>query len=133
VWPDPGDSPIWTALNTKPKYVASTTLTDPSWVNTTVLSGDVAAAIRELKAKSAGELQVNGSGKLLRWLFDNQLVDEIILLTYPVIIGQGTRLFPDTGRDAALELIESRATSSGVTIQVYRPTGRPQYANPTPI
>ena len=125
-------SPIAAALNTKPKYVASTTLTNPSWAHTTVLSGDVAVAIRELKAKAAGELQVNGSGKLVRWLFDNQLVDEIILLTYPVIIGEGTRLFPDTGRDRALELVESRATSSGVTIQVYRPTGRPQYANPTP-
>jgi dihydrofolate reductase len=130
VWPDPGDSPIWTALNTKPKYVASTTLSDPRWANTTVLSGDVAAAIGKLKAKPAGELQVHGSGKLIRWLLDNQLVDEIILLTYPVIIGQGTRLFPDTGRDRALELVESRAaTSSGVTIHVYRPTGRPLYAN----
>ena len=132
VWPDPGDSPIWTALNTKPKYVASTTLTEPRWANTTVLSGDSAAAVGELKAKPAGELQVHGSGKLIRWLLDNQLVEEITLLTYPVIIGQGTRLFPDTGRDRALELVESRATSSGVTIQVYRPTGRPQYANPTP-
>src|SRR5439155_1040220 len=128
VWPDPGDSPIWTALNTKPKYVASTTLTEPRWANTTVLSGDTAAAIGELKAKPAGELQVHGSGKLIRWLVDKQLVDEITLLTYPVIIGQGTRLFPDTGRDRALELVESRATSSGVTIQVYRPTGRPEYA-----
>src|SRR2546421_2853888 len=132
VWPDPGDSPIWTALNTKPKYVASTTLTKPSWAHTTVLSGDVAVAIRELKAKSAGELQVNGSGKLVRWLFDNELVDESILLTYPVIIGEGARLVPDSGRDRALELVASRTTSSGVTIQVYRPTGRPQYANPTP-
>ena len=132
VWPDPGDSPIWTALNTKPKYVASTTLTEPRWVNTTVLSGDTAAAVGKLKARPAGELQVHGSGNLIRWLLDNQLVDEITLLTYPVIIGQGMRLFPDTGRDRALELVESRATSSGVTIQVYRPTGRPQYANPTP-
>ena len=130
VWPDPGDSPIWTALNTKPKYVASTTLTKPSWAKTTVLSGDTAAAIGELKAKPAGEVQVHGSGKLIRWLLDKQLVDEIILFIYPLIVGQGMRLFPDTGRDRALELIESRATSSGVTIQVYRPTGRPQYANP---
>jgi dihydrofolate reductase len=129
VWPDPGDSPIWTALNTQPKYVASTTLTDPRWANTTVLSGDVAAAVGKLKAKPAGEIQVHGSGKLIRWLLDNQLVDELTLLTYPVIIGQGARLFPDTGRDNALQLIESRATSSGVTIKVYRPTGRPQYAN----
>jgi dihydrofolate reductase len=127
-WADPGDSPIWTALNTQPKYVASTTLTDPQWANTTVLSGDLKAAIGELKAKPAGELQVHGSGALVRWLLDNQLVDEFILLTYPVVIGQGTRLFPDTGPDAALDLVESRAFSKGITLQVYRPTGRPQYA-----
>jgi dihydrofolate reductase len=130
-WDDPGDSPIWTALNTKPKYVVSATLSDPQWADTTVLSGDVAAAVGELKARPAGELQVHGSGRLVRWLFDNQLVDEIILLTYPVVIGQGTRLFPDTGPDAALDLLDSRATPKGVTIQVYRPTGRPQYAPST--
>jgi dihydrofolate reductase len=123
-----GNNPISVALNTRPKYVASTTLTDPHWADTTVLSGEVAAAIRELKAKPAGELQVHGSGNLVRWLLDNQLVDEIILLTYPVVIGQGMRLFPDTGPDTALELVDSRATSKGVTIQIYRPTGRPQYA-----
>jgi dihydrofolate reductase len=75
--------PIGRALNSKPKYVASTTLTDPQWGDTTVLSGDVAAAIGELKAKPAGELQVHGSGHLVRWLLDNQLVDEITLLTIP--------------------------------------------------
>jgi dihydrofolate reductase len=128
---DPGINPIAAALNTRPKYVASTTLTDPQWADTTVLSGDVAAAVRELKAKPAGELQVHGNGSLVRWLFDNDLVDEITLLTYPVVVGQGTRLFPDTGQDRALELVESRATPSGVTIQVYRPTGRPQYARST--
>ncbi|QYN34690.1 dihydrofolate reductase family protein [Pseudonocardia sp. DSM 110487] len=123
-----GDNPIGVALNTRPKYVASTTLTDPQWADTTVLSGDVAAAIRELKAKPGDDLQVYGSGSLVRWLFDNQLVDEITLLTYPVVVGQGTRLFPSTGPDTALELVESRATPGGVTIQVYRPAGRPQYA-----
>jgi dihydrofolate reductase len=128
-WDDPGDSPIWTALNTQPKYVASTTLSDPRWADTTVLSGDLAAAIGELKAKPGGELQVHGSGSLIRWLFDNEFVDEIILLTYPVVVGQGTRLFPDTGPDTALELVDSRATPKGITIQVYRPTGRPQYAD----
>src|SRR5882724_3647802 len=126
-WDDPGDSPIWTALNTQPKYVASTTLTEPRWANTTVLSGDVAAAIGELKAKPAGELQVHGSGALIRWLLENDLVDEINLLIVPVILGQGTRLFPDAGPDIALDLVDSRADSKGVTIQVYRPTGRPQY------
>lgn len=133
VWPDPGDSAIWTALNTRPKYVASTTLTDPQWTNTTVLSGDIAAAIRKLKARPGGELQVHGSGKLARWLLANQLVDQITLLIYPVIIGQGTRLFPDTGPDAALDLADSRSTSMGITIQVYRLTGRrPEYAMATP-
>src|ERR671932_1451022 len=129
---DPGNHQIAAALNTKPKYVASTTLTDPRWAGTTVLSGDVAAAIGELKAKPGGELQVHGSGALIRWLFDNQLADEITLLTYPVVVGQGTRLFPDAGPDTALELVDSRATPKGVTIQVYRPSGRPQYAAATP-
>jgi dihydrofolate reductase len=128
VMPDPSDNPIAGPLNTRPKYVASTTLTDPQWAGTTVLSGDVTAAVRELKAQPAGELQVHGSGALVRWLFDNQLVDEITLLTYPVVIGQGTRLFPDAGPDTALDLVSSRATAGGVTVQVYRPAGRPQYA-----
>jgi dihydrofolate reductase len=128
---DMRQSPIGGALSSKPKYVASTTLTDPQWAETTVLSGDVAAAIVELKATPAGELQVHGSGSLVRWLFDNQLVDEITLLTYPVVLGQGTRLFPDTGPDRALELVDFRSTPSGVIIQVYRPAGRPQYATAT--
>jgi dihydrofolate reductase len=123
-----GNNPISVALNTRPKYVASTTLTDAQWADTTVLSGDLAAALGELKAEPGGELQVHGSGNLVRWLLDNHLVDEITLLTYPVVVGQGTRLFPASGPDAALELVDSRATSGGVTIQVYRPTGRPQYA-----
>jgi dihydrofolate reductase len=126
-----GDNPISVALNTKPKYVASTTLSDPHWADTTVLSGDLAAAIGELKADPAGELQVHGSGALIRWLLENDLVDELTLLTYPVVIGQGTRLFPDAGPDLALDLVESRADSKGVTIQVYRPSGRPQYATAT--
>jgi dihydrofolate reductase len=131
VMPDPDTNPIAGPLNVRPKYVASTTLTDPEWADTTVLSGDVAAAIGELKAKPGGELQVHGSGNLVRWLLDNQLVDEITLLTYPLVIGQGTRLFPDSGSDIALDLVDSRATPSGVTIQVYRPTGRPKYETAT--
>jgi len=120
--------PIGVALNKTPKYVASTTLTEPRWADTTVLSGDLAAAIGELKAKPGGELQVHGSGTLIRWLLDNDLVDEITLLIVPVVLGQGARLFPGTGPDIALDLVESRADSKGVTIQVYRPAGRPQYA-----
>jgi len=128
VMPDPDNNPIAGPLNRRPKYVASTTLTDPDWADTTVLSGEVAAAVGELKAAPGGELQVHGSGNLARWLLENQLVDEITLLTYPLVLGQGTRLFPDTGPDTALDLVDSRATTSGVTIQVYRPSGRPQYA-----
>jgi dihydrofolate reductase len=119
--------PIGVALNTQPKYVASTTLTEPGWENTTVLSGDVAAAVGELKAKPGGELQVHGSGALIQWLLAHELVDEMTLLIVPVVLGQGARLFPDAGPDIALDLVDSRADSKGVTIQVYRPNGRPQY------
>jgi dihydrofolate reductase len=129
--PDPGGNPIWTALHTKPKYLASTTLTDPRWADTTVLSGDLGAAIAELTATPGGELQVHGSGALIRWLLANQLVDELTLLVCPVVVGQGRRLFPDTGPDIALELVASRSTPKGVTIQRYRPTGRPQYETAT--
>ena len=122
-----GDNPISEALNTRPKYVASTTLTNPQWAGTTVLSGDVAAAVGELKAKPGGELQVVGSLSVVRLLLDHDLVDELTLLTAPVVVGQGRRLFPDTGPDLALELVESRATANGVTMQVYRTAGRPQY------
>ena len=122
-----GDNPISVALNTRPKYVASTTLTDPEWAGTTVLSGDVATAVGELKAKPGGELQVVGSLSVVRLLLDNDLVEELTLLTYPVVVGQGRRLFPDTGPDLALELVESRATANGVAIQVYRTAGSPQY------
>jgi dihydrofolate reductase len=125
---DSGISPIADALNARPKYVVSNTLTNPEWADTTLLSGDVAAAIRELKASPGGELQVHGSGTLVRWLLDNELVDEMGLLVCPVIVGQGTRLFPDTGPDIALELIDSRAYPKGITLQVYRPGGRPEYA-----
>ena len=126
---DPGNHPITDALNRKPKYVASTTLTEPRWADTTLLSGDLAAAIGDLRADPAGELQVHGSGALIRWLLENNLVDEISLLIVPVVLGQGTRLFPDAGPNIALDLVDSRADSKGVTIQLYRPTGRPQYAN----
>jgi dihydrofolate reductase len=123
-----GNNPISAALNTMPKYVASTTLTDPRWADATILSSDVAAAVGELKAKPGRELHVHGSGALTRWLLDNDLVEEMNLFTCPVVVGQGTRLFPDTGRDRALELLESRVTPGGLIIQVYRLAGRPQYA-----
>ena len=126
------EHPIVGALNTKPKYVASTTLTEPHWADTTVLSRDVAAAIAELKAKPGGELQVHGSGALTRSLLAHDVVDEMTLLVVPVVLGQGRRLFPDDGPDIALELVDSRVDAKGVTIQVFRPAGRPKYAPGTP-
>jgi dihydrofolate reductase len=127
---DVSKSPIGEALNSKPKYVASKTLTDPPWADTTILSGDLAGPVHELKAKEGGELMVPGGGTLIRWLLENELVDELTLFTCPVVVGQGTRLFPDTGPDAAFELVESQTAPSGVIVQVYRPAGRPQYGTP---
>ncbi|MBO4270795.1 dihydrofolate reductase family protein [Microbispora triticiradicis] len=126
----PGWEPVLRALNSRPKYVASATLADPAWPGTTVLSGDLATAVADLKAKPGGELQVHGSGTLTRWLLENDLVDELTLIVVPVVLGQGARLFPDAGPDLALDLVESRVDSQGVTIQVYRPAGRPRYATP---
>jgi len=131
VMPDPDTNPIAAALNSRPKYVVSTTLADPRWAGTTVLQGDVGAAIAELKTNHDGELLVPGSGALVRWLLANDLVDQLDLVTYPVVVGQGTRLFPDSGPDIALELVSSRSTSRGITIQTYRPSGRPEYAAST--
>jgi dihydrofolate reductase len=124
---DPANNLIAAALNTTLKYLASTTITEPTWANTTLLCGDLAAAIGELKAKGAGELQVHGSATLIRWLLEHGLVDEMTLLVVPTVLGQGTRLFPDAGPDIALDLVDSRTDTKGVTIQVYRPNGRPQY------
>ncbi|MFC8732781.1 dihydrofolate reductase family protein [Luteimicrobium sp. NPDC057192] len=121
--------PIGVALERAPKYVASTTLETPTWPRTTVLRGDLADAVHELKAAPGGELQVHGSGVLVRWLLEHDLVDELTLLVVPVVLGQGSRLFPENGPDRALDLVGSRVDSKGVTIQVYRPAGRPHYAH----
>ena len=124
---EPRNHPITDALNRKPKYLVSNTLAEPRWANTTVLSGDVAEAIGELKATPGGELQVHGSGALIRWLLENELLAELSLLICPVVVGQSARLFPDAGPDLALDLIDSRAFPKGITSQTYRPAGRPQY------
>jgi dihydrofolate reductase len=124
---DPAN-PIAGPLNANPKYVASNTLTEASWDGTTVLSGDLVAAIKELKAKHDGELQVHGSGTLVQWLLANDLVDRVELLVYPVVVGQGKRLFPENGPDLALDLVESQSFPKGIILHTYRPNGRPHYA-----
>jgi dihydrofolate reductase len=126
---EPGADPIADAFSSKPIYVASTTLQDPPWAGTTVFSTDVAAAVADLKASADGELQVHGSGQLIRWLLEQDLVDEITLLVCPVVVGEGTRLFPDSGPDLALELVESRTFPTGLALQVYRAAGRPAYGS----
>ncbi|HYN68645.1 MAG TPA: dihydrofolate reductase family protein [Candidatus Eisenbacteria bacterium] len=123
-WPHHDDYPLGHAINVLPKYVPATTLKDPTWQNTHVMDGDVEAAVRELKAKPGRELQVHGSGVLLRWLLERDLVDELNLRIYPVVVGDGLRLFPERGQSHNLELVESRTTPSGVTIQTYRLAGR---------
>jgi dihydrofolate reductase len=123
------NNPFVKALNTRPKFVASNTITDPQWADTTVLSGDLEAAILELKARPGGELQVHGSGRLIRWLLEHDLVDELTLIVFPVIVGGGgTHLFAADGTDVALQLVGSRTFPKGVTVQTYRPAGRPAYA-----
>jgi dihydrofolate reductase len=124
-WPlhDAGDA-VSHGINVLPKYVPSSTLKNPTWQNTHVIDGDVEAAIRELKTQPGRELQVHGSGELLRWLLERDLVDELNLRIYPVIVGDGRRLFPEKGQTHNLELIDSRTLSTGVMLQTYRPNGR---------
>jgi len=130
-WPhvtDPND-PVANSLNTLPKYVASSTLRDPEWNNTTVLDGDLASAVQQLKERDGRELQVHGSGRLVQSLLANDLVDRLNLIVFPVIVGAGRRLFPESGIATGLALDESRTTPSGVAIAVYRPSGRPEFGS----
>jgi dihydrofolate reductase len=121
------DSAVGRALNSKPKYVVSSTLTDPGWDDTTVISGDLGMRIGALKQQPGGNLLVPGGGTLIRALLADDLADEIQLFVAPVILGQGTRLFPESGPDHALDLVGSRVMANGVTVQNYRLAGRPQY------
>jgi dihydrofolate reductase len=127
-WPHHDDNPFGHAINVLPKYVPSTTLKDPTWQNTHVIDGDVEAAVRDLKARPGRELQVHGSGVLLRWLLERDVVDELNLRLYPVVVGDGLRLFPEHGQTHDLTLVESRSLPAGVTLLTYRPAGRATFA-----
>jgi dihydrofolate reductase len=116
------------AISSRPKYLVSTTVADPTWQRTTVVSGDIAAGVRELKARPGGELLVVGSTALARWLLENELVDELNLVQFPVIVGEGERVFPQRGLDFALDLVDSRVFGTGIVALTYRVGGRPQYA-----
>ncbi|MET7572244.1 dihydrofolate reductase family protein [Streptomyces sp. NPDC005492] len=130
-WPlktDPAD-PIASKLNALPKYVASTTLTDPSWAGTTVLGGDLAKEVTDLKERTEGELQVHGSGALVRSLLTLGLLDTIHLVTFPVVLGSGLRLFPEGTAPMAFRRTDGRVTSTGVSIQSYDLAGSPKYGS----
>lgn len=118
------DGAVARTLNALPKYVASTTLRDPAWANTTVLS-DVGRGVRELKAGGEGELNVQGSSNLLQTLQREDLVDEYRIWTCPVVLGRGKRLFGSGSPPCALELVETRANSKGAVYSVYRTAGPP--------
>ncbi|MFF4424056.1 dihydrofolate reductase family protein [Streptomyces sp. NPDC001549] len=129
-WPehdDPAD-PVAGKLNRLPKYVASTTLEEPAWGPVTVLDGEhLQSEIVRVKDTLDGELQLHGSGQLAQWLLARDLVEEINLLVFPVVLGGGQRLFPTGGLPTAYELTASRTTSSGTAIHTYRPTGRASF------
>ncbi|MCX4681166.1 dihydrofolate reductase family protein [Streptomyces sp. NBC_01433] len=123
------DDPIAARLNGLPKYVASRSLTEADWEPTTILSGDVAARVAELKQQPGGELQIHGSACLAASLLADGLIDEVRLMVAPVVVGSGRRLFPDNGVQAGLRLLSSETTPSGVVAQVYESTGLPQYGS----
>ncbi|KOG32880.1 dihydrofolate reductase family protein [Streptomyces resistomycificus] len=130
-WPkntDPAD-PVASKLNALPKYVASSTLTEPGWAGTTVIGRDLAKEVTALKERTDGELQVHGSGALARSLFALDLVDTVHLLTFPVVLGAGHRLFADGAVPTALRHVDGRVTGAGVSIQSYDVTGRPEYGS----
>lgn len=126
-WPDHDDAadPVAGKLNRLPKYVASTTLAEPAWGPVTVLDGEhLQSEVVRVKDALDGELQVHGSGQLAQWLLARDLVDELNLLVFPVVLGAGRRLFPTGGLPTAYETASSRTTSAGTALHTYRPTGR---------
>jgi dihydrofolate reductase len=122
-WPQ-RDGEFADLFNGMPKYVVSTTLRDPEWTNSTVLGGDdVVAAVSKLRDGSAGTIVVHGSAQLVQTLLDNDLVDELRLMLFPVVIGSGKRLFGATGAMKRMRLASSQIVGDGVAIMVYEPAG----------
>jgi dihydrofolate reductase len=132
-WPNVPDdhahAEIARMLNAAPKYVASRTLTSLTWQNSTLLDADVPTAVGKLKEQDLGELQVIGSLNLAQTLIRHNLVDEYRLMTYPVLLGTGKRLFADGTVPTGLALVSTETTTAGVTASVYRPAGAVTYGS----
>jgi dihydrofolate reductase len=127
-WPHVGDhDPIAAKLNSMPKYVASRTIDKVTWNNSTLLQGDVAAAVAALKEQAGGEIQVTGSGDLIQTLIEHDLVDEYRLWVFPVVLGAGKRLFARGAIPASLKLIDTKTSSTGVAIHTYERAGAVQF------
>jgi dihydrofolate reductase len=123
-WPyQPDDHPIAKVLNAAKKYVASRTRTKLHWNNSVLLRGDVAEAVSSLKAESGPDLQIIGSSHLIQTLQAASLIDEYNVWTFPVVLGQGKRLFSDTSKPSALRLVRSRVSATGVVMSTYVPDG----------
>ena len=120
-WPG-RDGEFADKFNTMPKYVVSSTLRDPEWSNSTVLSGDVVDEITKLKREQDGDIVVHGSAQLVQSLIENDLVDELRLMVFPVVLGTGKRLFGETTDKKRLRLSSSTVVGDGVAIQVYTRT-----------
>lgn len=124
-WPERAGDPFADRMNEMPKYVASRTLTqdDLDWANSTLLpADDVIGAVRELRERDGGDLQVMGSASLARTLISHDLVDEYRIMIEPILLGGGKRLFPEDGTARTLELVSTTTSSTGVLICTYRPT-----------
>jgi dihydrofolate reductase len=119
VWPH-FEGEVADKLNSMPKYVISSTLDNPAWNNTTVLSGDVVGEVKKLKEQYEGDILVYGSMQLAQTLIEHDLVDALHLQVYPVVVGAGKRLFGETSAPKRLELAEARTVGDGVHILIYR-------------
>lgn len=129
-WPHVGDDdPIAAKLNSVPKYVASRTLTEVAWNNSTLLEGDVAEAVAKLKQEPGDEIQVTGSGELAQTLIEHDLVDEYRLWVFPLVLGEGKRLFARGTIPGALKLVDTQVSTTGVAIHTYARAGEIEYGS----
>lgn len=128
-WPnstDPADK-VATVLNSRPKFVVSRTLDRVDWNNSTLLRGDVADSVADLKAEDGGELQVHGSGKLIQTLLRHDLVDTLRLWQFPVVLGTGKRLFAEGTLPRSLRLVDTQMSTTGAVLHVYERVGDVKY------